>query len=557
MAKKFSSLIFVVIFLSFFSTSCQAQTVISGEHIQSYNSQIKINKDGTINVKETIVYDFGSLAKHGIYRDIPHIKTNIDRKKYILSFSSFSVVDENSNQYQFTKTDENETIRLKIGSPTTTITGVRTYIISYQVAGALTYFSDHDELNWNITGNDWRVPILLSTSGVLLPAGIGQNDIKNDIKTVCYTGSFQSREQDCTWQIIDNKVTIKSNNIIYSNQGLTTVVSFPKGMVAVLEPKEYISFWNTFLGKLVILAFILLGLIWYIVLPVLIPLRWYLAGRDPKPTIGMTTAWYNPPKNKDGRFLTPAETWTLIDEHVEIKDICALIVDLARRGYLKIIEKKGKVFGLGKSFSLEKTKEADNKLTNYEQEFFTGIFSGQATFELKNNKMFDIVETAKKNLYDQVVTDGFFPKNPNKVRNSYYILAVLALLTGNIHLAIITYIFARVMPRKTLLGAEQSAVAKSLKNFLSSQERQLEFQAKNQLFFEKLLPYAVAFGVEKVWAERFKDINLTSPDWYQGYSGSQFNSILLVSSLNSSFSRISSSAATLTRSSSGFSSGFG
>ena len=80
------------------------------------------------------------------------------------------------------------------------------------------------------------------------------------------------------------------------------------------------------------------------------------------------------------------------------------------------------------------------------------------------------------------------------------------------------------MPRKTALGSETAGVARSLRNFLASQERQLEFQAKNQMFFEKLLAYAVVFKVEKIWAERFKDIAMKSPDWYQGYGGARFNS---------------------------------
>ena len=55
---------------------------VVGEHIKSFKSDILINKDGRINVKETIVYDFGQLQKHGIYRDVPFIRTNQDGKKY-------------------------------------------------------------------------------------------------------------------------------------------------------------------------------------------------------------------------------------------------------------------------------------------------------------------------------------------------------------------------------------------------------------------------------------------------------------------------------------------
>lgn len=100
-----------------------------------------------------------------------------------------------------------------------------------------------------------------------------------------------------------------------------------------------------------------------------------------------------------------------------------------------------------------------------------------------------------------------------------------------------------------------NSCALSLKRFLISQERKLAFQAKNQMMFEKLLPYAIAFGVEKIWAERFKDISLKNPDWYEGHGASSFNSMILVNSLSHSYTGIAR-AATPTSSSSGFSSGF-
>jgi uncharacterized membrane protein len=73
--------------------------------------------------------------------------------------------------------------------------------------------------------------------------------------------------------------------------------------------------------------------------------------------------------------------------------------------------------------------------------------------------------------------------------------------------------------------------------------------------FEKLLPYAVIFGVEKDWAKQFDNIYKQPPAWYQG-NWSTFNTYMLAShissatsSFNASFSPPSSS------SSSGFSGG--
>ena len=233
------------------------------EEIKNFNVDIVINKDGTFDVKETIVYDFGPYLRHGIYREIPFIKTNKEGKKFKLDFYNFSIFDENQRPYRFQKILADEKIRLKIGDPQKTISGVHTYIISYKVSGALTYFSDHDELYWNATGNDWPVSIKEAAVEVELPEKIDESQLK----TACYTGSYGATTSLC--QIFFNhldddriKMVIKTTSILGYKEGLTFVLGFPKNMVAVLEPKEYTPFWETIFGK--ILAFLLkiLALFW-------------------------------------------------------------------------------------------------------------------------------------------------------------------------------------------------------------------------------------------------------------------------------------------------------
>lgn len=270
----------------------------------------------------------------------------------------------------------------------------------------------------------------------------------------------------------------------------------------------------------------------------------------------MTTAWFDPPKTQDGkRFLTPGEVGTLGDETVDMKDISATIVDLARRGYMTIDErKKGDFYFVRRS--PPKGGGGSNSLLTYEKSILTGFFGGKKEIRIKDQELSSEVAQVTKEMYEQVVEDKLFDKNPQTTRTIYYVIAGIALFTGDIFLAIISFVFGRVMPRKTVFGVEAKNISFSLKNFLTSQQRQLEFQADKQIMFERLLPYAVAFGVEKIWAKRFETLNITSPSWYHSYSSTGFSTYLLVSSLNSSFRSISS-AATPTRSSSGFSSGFG
>lgn len=531
------------------STQTNTQTTVQGEHIQTLTTQIKVEKDGTIQVNENIIYDFGNLSKHGIYRTIPTVKTNQDGKKYRLNLKVISVKDENNGSYKYSIVDSDEQVEIKIGDADRTITGVHTYNILYIISGAITYFSEHDELYWNATGNSWTVPIVKAIAQVEFPSVIKEENIT----TTCYTGSTGSNTTSCKATKKANSAYFVSSEILYANQGMTIVAGFPKGVVAVVEPQKVVPFSETLLGKLFFLLLTLLMTFWYVIYPFMIIYQWWKYGRDPKATVGTTTAWFDPPKSpKNNRFLTPGEVGTLGDETVDMKDISSTIVDLARRGYIKIEErKKG-------DYYFTKTKEFNSGLLSFESKLLTGMFNSKKEIRLKDQKLYETVTDVTKNLYDDVVSEGLFPKNPSSIRTYYSVIAVFALFTGNFFLAIVAFLFGRNMPRKTLDGVNAFNIAKSLKNFLTSQERQLEFQAKNQMMFEKLLPYAIAFGVEKIWAKRFATINMQQPDWYQGYNTNQFNSVVFANSLNSSLSSFKSSASppTSTRSTSGFSSGF-
>lgn len=524
-------------------------TQVKAEEITRYEETITIIPDGTITVGEGIRYDFGDYERHGIFRTIPTIKTNEEGKKFVLTYTDFEITDPKGNPYRYSKTGSDGVTTVKIGDPDKTITGEHTYDISYTVAGALTYFSDHDELYWNITGDDWQVPIQSLVARIELPADVA----KENVKVACFTGPSGSTETNCT-SVYNEKakaVTVQTNGPLEAYEGLTVVVGFSKGLVAVVEPKEYVPFWETLWGKILILVIVTVAILWYIIAPLVLPILWWKYGRDPKPLIGEATAWFEAPKTKSGRLLTPGETGTLTDERADNADITASIVDFARRGYLKIIEEtKGDIH-------LKKEAETvpGDTLQPFEKILFSGIFKTKNTITLKTADLTKVVTDTKNKLYEAVVEEGFFPKNPQSIRAAFSVASVLGLMTGNFLLFLSIIFFGYHMPRKTIHGAGAAAMAKALKNFITSQERQFKFQAEKQMLFEKMLPFAVAFGVEKIWIARFASMHLAKPDWYQGYSGGRFNAMVFASTLHSTSTNVAH-AATPVSSSTGHSSGF-
>ncbi len=538
-------LIFAIIALLFIAPVSFAQ---SYEHIENFGTYVSVNADGTIDVRETILYDFGQQERHGIFRNIPFTKRGENNDRFDLKFENFKVNDEKGKAYEFDKSTENEQIVLKIGDPDETITGTHTYVISYKVSGAIGYFNDHDEFYWNTTGNGWEVPISSATASIDIHTLIE----RDDLQLACYTGKYGSDEKNCEMTTFEGIYTMTTISPLAPYEGFTAIVGFPKGIVEYLPAEKYVSFWEKPIGKIAIAGIILTAIFWYLLLPVILLFRYFKHGRDPYvgPNV---TSWYDPPETVGGRKLTPAETGGLIDENVDTRDIFATIIDLARRGYIKIKEQDKKNFSL---IHANKPSSKDT-LAPYEEKLIDGIFKEKKEIKLKDVKLYKTVQEVEKMIYEGLVSDGFFPQNPKSIRTKYYALGTVALPTFNLVLASIAFFIGRIMPRKTLYGAQQANVAKGIKSFINSQERQMNFQGDKQMFFEKLLPFAVAFGVEKNWAKRFEKFDLKNPDWYQSTTSSHFNAALLASSLGSSYSNFKSASTPPSSSSSGFSSGGG
>ncbi|MBP9691654.1 DUF2207 domain-containing protein [Candidatus Woesebacteria bacterium] len=526
------------------------------ERITHMRVDMEIRKDGKVEVTEEILYDFGAASRHGIYRSIPTDKPNNDGNLYRMKMENIEVTDENGAAYNFSTTRIGDTLELKIGDADTTITGLHTYVIHYILSGAMTYFQDVDELYWNAVGTAWNVPIDQVIVDVKIPSEVDQEKMQY----TCFYGEKGQSDKICSINRTSDHVTYTAQNIL-PQEGLTIALRFPQGVIGMLEPELVVNFFDTLLGQLTLAGIMLALFMWYIAYPLWIPIQWWLAGRDPEHRgVGVTTAWFEGPKLTNGREMTPAETGAIIDEKIQMREFAALIIHLAQKGFFTIVEKKKNDFELHKVENPSPTY----KLLDFEQVFITDVFKHKSNVRIKDERetFSNLVPKIEQMTYEQLLADGLFPKNPKSIRTYYAVITGIATFTFNILLVISAGIFGRIMPRKTLDGVHMANVAKSLKNFLVSQERQLEFLAKSnlpagrQVMFEKLLPYAIAFGVEKIWADRFKDLELKQPDWYQSSSTQMFTAQALSSSLHGSFANSLRSAATTTTSTSGYSSGF-
>jgi len=516
--KKFLYSIFGALMLLAASPTYAADFIF-----KQLDSAIEIRTDGLIEVTESITVDF-PFEKHGIYRDIPVVYKSASGNRVTIGLEVISVLRDGEYE-DYEELKEGDNLRVKIGNAAQVIKGRHNYEIKYRVDRALRGFSDHDELYWNVTGNEWPTAPESVTATVILPEGVDHAALK----AVCYTGSYGSTAQDCT-ATIDSK----KNQLSFEGRDFMTITAgWNKGVVKVPTTLEL---WTRLLLDNWIFA-IPIG--FFLILYAI----WYVKGRDPKNR--SIVPEYAPP---DG-FL-PAELGTLYDTKVHDSDLAATIVDLAVRGYLKIIESEDKgLIGTSKSFTLKLLDKSQNDLKDYEKNILTGVFGSASERRLSElssraKEMSTNRKSVETILYKEMATKGYFVSNPETVRGGYVGVAVFLgigatwLIGGNfpalwivlVICSIMLGLFGLIMPKRTMEGQRLYEQTLGFKEYLEKAEKyRMQWQEKEHIF-EKFLPYAMAFGVVDAWTNALKDV-IQPMDWYQSSSGS-WNPVMFHSGFN-------------------------
>ena len=202
------------------------------EEISSFTSDITIEPSGTLLVHETIVYDFGTVPHHGIFRDLIAREDYVAKPGYdrVYPLTVLSVHGSAGTPDQYTEEDVTSGdvtySRIKIGDPDRTITGVHTYDITYRMRGVLNAFSDHDELVWNVNGVNWPVFILATTATVHAPAPID--------RVGCATGRYGAT-LPCGSAVANGGTATFTAKLLGPYSNMTVTVGLPSGARAGAE----------------------------------------------------------------------------------------------------------------------------------------------------------------------------------------------------------------------------------------------------------------------------------------------------------------------------------
>lgn len=496
--------------------------------IKEFSANIHLNKDGTLDVIENIVRDFGSQYKHGIYRNIP-IKFTRNHGNYQNDFKIIDITNGNGQTLPYSSSVHGNDVVIKIGKPDELVTGVNLYRLHYRVNRIINFFQNQPELYWNVTGADWPVTIHNVTCKFYPPASVNIDSLKAD----CFLGEQGSKQRGNI-----NKETANlffSTPKLYSGEQMTILVRLPANSVvkasALQELCWLIRDWYPAFALPIFTSIIMFALWWHL-------------GRDPE-SVGAISVEWEPPKD-----LTPAEVGTLVDESCDTKDIVSTVIDLAARGYLKIRElpASGFLFFSGKDYEFTKLDlpQDAHKLNKYEDRVMHGIFGLSNTTvylsQLKNT-FYTNLPLVSDAIYESLITKDCFTQNPQMVKKGYYVLGILGICLGVIFFiagisssvawgigtvlsGIIICCASGAMPVRTKTGVSFLRQSLAYKRFvrMAEKDRLRVLAEKDPTIFGRLLPYAMVLGVENQWAEKFHDLITAPPSWYEplGYGSTNY-----------------------------------
>ena len=534
--------------------------------ISSFEARYVLDESGTVAATEDIIVDFGSLERHGIFRDIPVEYEYDEKSNRLIGITGVSVTD-GMTPVPFEASDSGPNIRIKVGDPDELVSGRRRYVIGYTINDGLNPFPDHDELYWNVTGNEWPVPIATASAVVsTLAPGIE--------RIACYQGPTGSTDP-CVSSGDQNSASFQTSEGLGPGSGLTLVVGLRKGLIAVdpprLVPADDEPLIDTSFGNLFEVHAVTIGAMLLTAAAVLTALgrQWWVAGRDRwygdkyylsekpqaalKPLFARETVVveYQPPDVGRGRRLRPAEIGLLLDERADTLDVSATIVDLAVRRHIVIKElPKGGIFGVFKSqdYELQQQEGAETDapadgLLPYESTLKSALFDGNPSVKLSElkNKFHDDLAQVKGELYEESVKSlKLFPRDPEKVRMLYRVAGIviagigglIAFLLGaalggglvGVPIAaggLTLFALSHLMPRRTAEGRQLYRRCLGFRLYMTEAEEERQRFAEKANLFEEYLPYAIVYGCVKKWATAFEGLGLEGREtyWYVGSHG--------------------------------------
>lgn len=485
------------------------QSTADGFTIDNYKVVLDVNEDNKVDVREYVGINFYERGHHGIYRFIP-VWLEYTNKDGLTESKKAKLSDLRALGDNYTLDTVNGKERIKIGNASTTLPlGIHDYEIGYTYDMGSDTYKGYDEFIFHVFGDFWGTEISNASLEINLPKTV---NLEGKIKFF----ADKYRKNDIT-SYVDYYV---SGNTIYAhvssrhqlNGSLTIDIELPEGY--------FVGGTSVYGNKSLIVCIIC------IITSIAMFILWLKNGKDLDS--GVPTVEFYAPDNLD-----PAEIGYLYKNDTGRRLAVSLIVSLASKGYIKIIDSENK-----EDHVIMKNPDKEGvirpAMSENEVIVYNGLFKNSDATQLSTNydfyKVFDEIAKNVHQKFDDEVNDltayksmvvssicflicvvllgiaycNFEDLNPSL--NILYLVAALA--NGG------TFILTILMKRKNSTGERIKAKISGFRNYIEVAEKsQIDmFVLKNPNYFYDILPYAYVLGVSKKWINKFENIPMPLND---------------------------------------------
>ncbi len=537
---------------------------VNNFYFESMTVDYKLSKDrenrAVLDVKEVLVAVFPDYDQnHGIERFIP-----LEYQEHSLNLKLGKVTLDGQSGIIAKQEDESGFRKLRLGRANEYLRGKHVFEINYRLHDVILEPKDNkstQEFYWDVNGTGWsqkfeQVKTRLEIDQSLL----GQLKSQQS----CYTGIKGSNEQNCLISRTDFGYQAETTRALQYGENLTIAVAFDKETFIPYQ-KSWFDYLKL-IGGLVATTASLVIPVWAVV--------W--RKRFDK---------YKVKKAYPAQYLPPTDSDIYINSEMinSSRRVAAGLVDLAIRGNINIIESdKKEVFGSSKQYSIQLIKV--HGLSADDSQFLTNFMSplklgAEHIFKKNDYKLGDKVRAYNSRLAMSMSNLGYI----NDFQSAQLLCLVAGILaiiwsfvSGSALVFIVNGLAIGYVLRQTLTqkGAELKTHLLGLKKYIKmSETERLAFAQSVEtadrkallgqddkakvVLYERLLPYAILFGLEKTWAKELEVLYQNSDydsGWYHGASA--LAAADMVGSLNSFTNSVSSSASSSSSSSGSSGGGF-
>lgn len=501
----------LIALIASFCLAAGAEYIFSPYYIESYDVSINVLEDNTLQIKEHISAYFNQ-PRHGIYRNIP-LKNTVQRtdgtqNTFYAKVKNLKVSEEYSDDSDLFSNE----CSFRIGDEDKTVTGSHAYTISYDYAIGRDTGVGYDELYYNIIGDGWDTYIQNVSFDITMPKDFDETLLGFS------SGAYGSVGTDnIEYTVNGRSITGTLNKTLSPGNAFTVRLELPENYFSFNAAAYYAK-----LSSMIVIP--ILTLIAAILL-------WAKYGRDEK--VVEVVEFYPP----EGMSSADVAYW--YKGSAELTDMVPLLIELANEGFLEIND-----IGKGRRSNTEiKLVREYNGIDRNKDLFYRGLKSCSSnglvyTKDLKG-RFNEHLAKVLGNCCSRQVRNRIFNRKSLTMRLLGWVLSIAGvaadlIILDNINaggekfmffivgalISIAAFAVSCLVRQRTPEGHRILQHITGFKLFLETAEKEKleELVLDDPKYFYDILPYAYVLGVSDKYMEKFEDIAIPPPTWYNGCS---------------------------------------